>query len=71
MESICQADDRVSEIARKIIKYQSKERAIQDAILALRENDRLSVEDTIKTIRQLSKTQFRNQWKALRLIAYC
>ena len=28
MENICQADESLNEIARKIIKYQAKERAI-------------------------------------------
>lgn len=58
------------EIGRKIIKYQSKANAIQDALLALRQNQ-MELEDSLKLIRQLSKTQFRNQWKANRLIRYC
>ena len=39
--------------------------------MALRDNSQLTVEDTMKVIRQLSKTQFRNTWKAARLIRYC
>lgn len=34
------------EIGRKIIKYQAKEKAIQDAILALRDNSQMSVQET-------------------------
>ena len=64
-------DGPYGEIGRKIIKYQAKERAIQDTILAIRDNQHLTVEDTMKTIRMLSNTQFRNQWKANRLIRYC
>ena len=61
----------MGEIGRKIIKYQSKEKAIQDAILSLRDNTQLSVQDTMSCIRQLSKTQFRNSWKVTRLINFC
>ena len=61
----------LGEVGHKIIKYQSKEKAIQDAIMALRDNSQLGVEETVKMIRQLSKTQFRNSWKASRLIRYC
>ena len=70
MEQIVQ-DGPMGEMGRKIIKYQAKEKAIQDAILALRDNQQLTVDDTMKLIRQLSKTQYRNNWKANRLLRYC
>ena len=71
VETMIQETGPLGEIGRKIIKYQSKEKAIQDAIMALRDNSQLSVQDTQACIRQLSKTQFRNSWKANRLIQYC
>ena len=36
----------LGEVGRKIIKYQAKEKAIQDAILALRDNSQMSVQET-------------------------
>ena len=50
IENIVQ-DGPMGEMGRKIIKYQAKEKAIQDAILALRDNQQLSVDDTMKLIR--------------------
>ena len=64
-------DGAMGEIGRKIIKYQAKEKAIQDCILALRDNSQMSTTDTMNCIRQLSKTQFRNSWKMTRLVRYC
>ena len=60
----------MGEIGRKIIQYNAKERAIQDAIMALRDNNQLSVQDTMATIRSLAKRQFKNEWKATKLIQY-
>ena len=56
IEGVVQDNGHHGEFGRKIIKYQSKEKAIQDCILAIRDNTQLSVEDTSSTIRQLSKT---------------
>ena len=58
-------------IGRKIIQYQSKEKAIQDCIMALRDNEKLNVDDTMKMIRRLSAKQFKNMVKARRLINFC
>lgn len=44
-------DGPMGHIGRKIIKCKAKEMAIQDAIMAIRENNSLSVEDTQKMIR--------------------
>ena len=60
----------MNEIGRKIIAYNAKEKAIQDAIMALRDNNQLTVQDTMATIRGLAKRQFKNEWKANQLIAY-
>ena len=64
-------DTEYGAIGRAIIKYQSKEKAIQDLILELRNNEKLSVEDTMKLIRKLSAKQFKNMVKSRKLINYC
>lgn len=64
-------DGPFGQFGRAIIKYQSKAHALQDLILDLRENDRLSVEETMKVTRELSRKQFRNQFKANRLLEHC
>ena len=58
------------QIGRKIIHYQSKQAAIQECINALKESDKVSVEDTIKMVRNLSGKQFKCMIKAQRLINY-
>ena len=60
----------MGEFGRKIIKYQAKEMAIQDAIMVIRDCP-LSVEETQNEIRNLARSQFKNRWKANRLIQYC
>ena len=64
-------DGPMGQYGRRIIKYQSKEMAIQDAIMAIRDCP-LSVDDTLGEIRNLARSQFKNRWKANRLINhYC
>ena len=58
-------------LGRKIIKFKAKEMAIEDALMVIRENHQLSVDESLKIIRHLAKTQFRNTWKAKRLTKFC
>jgi len=61
-------DGPMGQIGRKIIKYKAKEMAMQDAIMALSSNSSLTVQETQNAIRQLAKRQFKNVWKAKKLI---
>ena len=56
-------------IGRKMIYYQAKEQAIQDCIMSLRDNDKMSVGDTMKMVRKLAAKQFKNMVKTRKLVA--